>query len=214
MYEDENDLFDWVPDMDLDGDHDLYDLMLLEDDEIKEKNDGLFDADEDDDPDFDDDREDEEDDRDDGFDKGEDEFDFTPAQPTRNRAKAEIVWADPLPNPAEAAAAKSSAPANQNQKVGFGSLLAFAVFLYLLAVIACYILLTLFSTIFLEIGENTDISKTVWIFSLIFSAIFIGWLAVPVSKKKDEWAFKAVNTVAVTLAGVTLVFFIVFCRLG
>ena len=141
----------------------------------------------------------------------DDEFHFTPALFLNKKANAQIIWADPLPVPAKAAA-KPNAPARTVEKPGHLYTFCFGVGLYLCCFVASYILLLLFSTLFLEASENVNLVKIVLIFSLLFSAVFVGWVSIPVSKKKNVWAFKAVNAVAAVLFSVLLILFFAICR--
>ena len=221
--------FDWVPDMDLDGDHDICDFLLFEEDEEEEeRKSGFFDAEENDNPDmtesdWDDEKDEFSDDfENDGFadddfesdgleDEFEnDEFDFSGSYRLSRKAKAEVRWADPLPAPVKAAE-KPNAPARTVEKPGPLYTLCFGVGLYLFCVAVSYFLLLIFSSFFLEVSKNVNLIKIILIFSLLFSAVFVGWLSIPVSKKKNVWAFHAINTVAAVLFGVLLILFIVIC---
>ena len=224
MCSNSNNFFDWVPDMDLDGDHDIYDFLLFEEDEEEEgRRSGFFDAEENDDPDMDEsDWDDGKDAFDDEFgsnfsdefendDFENDEFEFSASYRLNRKARAEVTWADPLPIPAKATITKTNVPTETGKKVGSVYTFCFGVGLYLFCVVVSSFLLTLFTAFILETGETDNFVKINLIFSLLFSAVFVGWVSIPVSKKKDVWAFHAVNTVAAVLFGVLLILFIVIC---
>ena len=141
----------------------------------------------------------------------DDEFHFTPVFLLNKKAKAQIIWADPLPVPAEPISAFRSDRSAREKKRIFAPVAA----LFAGGFVCFRALLALLSALFFSPAEGSPgmaVAKTV--FSVLLAALFALRFCLPALKKTREnaWAKSAIHLVTAVLFSVLLILFFAVCR--